>query len=63
MSLFLLGSLITLRKKIFTLSVMAGIFLVATIWMSYTSLNNVLNHFEDFRTTSEFAKHNIALAK
>lgn len=54
---------LTLRKKIYVLSLLSSLFLVGTIWLAYDNLNNVSKQFEVYSVTSKFAKENIGLAR
>ena len=54
---------LTLRKKIYLLSLFSGLFFVGIVWSGYSNLNHLLEYFEEFSYTSSFAKKNIGLAK
>ena len=54
---------LTLRKKIYVLSILSSFFLIGTIWLAYDNLNNVSKQFEIYSVTSKFAKENIGLAR
>lgn len=52
---------LTIRQKTYLLSIIAGIFLSATIYISYKNFTHVSQEFKNFTKTSEFAKQNISL--
>ncbi len=54
---------LTLKNKIYFLSLFSAVFLVAIVISGYSNLNHLLKYFDDFSATSSFAKKNIRLAK
>lgn len=53
----------TLRKKIYFLSLLSGLFFIGIAWSAYINVNSLSEYFFDFRQTSNFAKKNIQLAE
>jgi len=51
-----------LKTRIKLLSLVAGVFLIAIIWVNYNDLNSLSNQFGVFKETSRFAKDNISLS-
>lgn len=56
-------SFLSLRKKIYSLSIISVALLISVIFVSYHSLNNLSKKFNSFSTTSELAKQNVSLSK
>jgi len=54
---------LTLRTKIYLLSLIAGLFLIGLVANAYYNLNHFSERFESFSKTNTFAKKSIHLAK
>jgi len=54
---------LTLRKKIYLLSLISGLFFIGIILSGYSNLTHLSDYFEGFKKTSTFAENNIHLAK
>lgn len=54
---------LTLKNKIYLLSIVAMLFLLSMAWISYLDLNSLLRNFNDFRKTSLLAQENVSTTK